>query len=143
MITSPLLSYVRHRAMITLVSLLLTRLNRIKTELLDNLSFVWNSFRNGNGFLDWTAKPMFNTNPLLQKTFSPIRIMFKKLLNCIGQLGLWWMSPSKARANEVERTPTNDIVLFRSPATWTRMARHETQIYEQWQPTRSKEKSPS
>jgi len=28
------------------------------------------------------------------------------------------MRPSKARANEVERTPTtNDIVLFRSPAT--------------------------
>jgi len=27
------------------------------------------------------------------------------------------MSPSKAQANEVERTPTtNDIVLFRSPA---------------------------
>jgi len=44
------------------------------------------------------------------------------------------MSPSKARANEVERMPTtNDIVLFRSPATWRRKARHGTQIYEQWQ----------
>ena len=44
--------------------------------------------------------------------------MFKKFLNCIGQLGLLWMSPSKARENGVERMPTkNDIVLFRSPAT--------------------------
>jgi len=35
------------------------------------------------------------------------------------------MIPSKARANEVERTPTtNDIVLFMSSATWTRKARH-------------------
>jgi len=43
------------------------------------------------------------------------------------------MSPSKAQANEVERTPTtNDIVLFRSPATWTRKGRQGTKIYEQW-----------
>jgi len=42
------------------------------------------------------------------------------------------MSPSKERANEVERTPTiNDIVLFRSHATWTRKARHGMKIYEQ------------
>jgi len=42
------------------------------------------------------------------------------------------MSPSKARANEVERTlATKDIVLFRSPATGTRKARHGTKIYEQ------------
>jgi len=44
------------------------------------------------------------------------------------------MSPNKARANEVVGTPTtNDIVLFRSPATWTRTTRHGTKIYEQWQ----------
>jgi len=44
------------------------------------------------------------------------------------------MCPSKARANEVVRTPTtNDIVLFRSSVTWTRKARHWTKIYEQWQ----------
>jgi len=44
------------------------------------------------------------------------------------------MSPHKAQANEVERTPTtNDIALFRSPATWTLKARHGTKIYEQWQ----------
>jgi len=44
------------------------------------------------------------------------------------------MSPHKARANEVVRAPTtNDILLFRSPATWTRKARHRTKIYEQWQ----------
>jgi len=42
------------------------------------------------------------------------------------------MSPSKARANEV-RTSTNDLVLLRSPATWTRKTRHGKKIYEQWQ----------
>jgi len=43
------------------------------------------------------------------------------------------MSPSKARANEVEEMlATNNIVLFRSPATWTRKTRHGTKIYEQW-----------
>jgi len=41
------------------------------------------------------------------------------------------MSPSKARANEVVGTPTtNDIVLFRSPATWPE-AKHGPKIYEQ------------
>jgi len=47
------------------------------------------------------------------------------------------MNPSKARANEVERMPTtNDIALFRSPATWTWKARNDTKMYEQWQGTR-------
>jgi len=44
------------------------------------------------------------------------------------------MSLNKAQANKVERTPTtNDIILSRSPTTWTRKARHGTKIYEQWQ----------
>jgi len=44
------------------------------------------------------------------------------------------MSPSKPRANEVERRPaTNAIVLFRSLATSTRKVRHGRKIYEQWQ----------
>jgi len=44
------------------------------------------------------------------------------------------MNLSNARGNEVVIAPTaNDIVLFRSPATWTRKARHRTKIYEQWQ----------
>ena len=47
MITSPLLSNVRHKAMITPVSPLLTRLI-ILSRVLDNLSFVWNYPRNGN-----------------------------------------------------------------------------------------------
>jgi len=43
------------------------------------------------------------------------------------------MSPNKARANEVVRTPTtNDIILLRSPVTGTRKARHGTNIYEQY-----------
>jgi len=32
----------------------------------------------------------------------------------------------------------NDIVLFRSPATWTQKARHRTKIYEQWQGTKKR-----
>jgi len=41
------------------------------------------------------------------------------------------MSPSKARANEVERKlATNDSFWFRSPATWRRKARHGTKILE-------------
>jgi len=49
------------------------------------------------------------------------------------------MNPNKARANEVVRTPaTNDIVLFRSPVTGTRRARHGTKIYEQWQGPRKR-----
>jgi len=44
------------------------------------------------------------------------------------------MSPNKARANKGGRTPTtNDVMLFRSPTTWTRKAGHGTKIYEQWQ----------
>jgi len=44
------------------------------------------------------------------------------------------MSPSKARANEVEKMlASNDIVLFTLPATWLWKARHGTKIYEQWQ----------
>jgi len=50
------------------------------------------------------------------------------------------MRPSKAKAKKVERTPTaNDIVLFRSPATWTRKAWNEHILTV----TRPKEKSPS
>jgi len=41
------------------------------------------------------------------------------------------MSPSKERANEVERTlATNDSFWFRSPATRRRKARHGTEILE-------------
>jgi len=52
---SPLLSNVRHRAMRTPVSRLLTRLIHISPELLDSLSFVWNYSRNGSCPLDWTS----------------------------------------------------------------------------------------
>jgi len=49
------------------------------------------------------------------------------------------MSPSKGRVNEVGRTPaTNDIVSFRSPATWTWKAGYETKIHEQWQGTKKR-----
>jgi len=76
MITSPLLSNVHHRAMITPVSLLFTRLIHISPSCFNNLSFVWKSSWNGNCFLDWTSNPMFYTNPLIQKTLNPIWMMF-------------------------------------------------------------------
>jgi len=42
------------------------------------------------------------------------------------------MSRRNVRVNKLVRTLTsNDIVLFRSPATWTRKARHGRNIYEQ------------
>ena len=45
------------------------------------------------------------------------------MLNCRGQLGLQWMSPSKQRANVFERAVVaNDIFLFTSPANCTRKA---------------------
>ena len=91
-------------------------------------------FSKGNCPLDWNSNPMFYTNSLPQRTFNPIWIMFLKIFNCIGQLGLYWLSPSKERANEVERAPTtNNIVLFRSPAKWTRKVRHGSKTYEEWQ----------
>jgi len=72
MITSPLLRNVRHRAMITPVSPLLTRLIRISPSCWT----VHGSFEiiveNGNCPLDWTSTPMFYANSLLQKTYSPI-----------------------------------------------------------------------
>jgi len=54
------------------------------------------------------------------KTFNLILIKFEKILNCRGQLGLQWMSPSKERANVFERAVVaNDIFCFMSPANWT------------------------
>jgi len=71
MITSKLLRNVRHRAMITPIRPLLTRLIRI-------ILSCWTIYRsfeiileNWNRPLDWTSNPMFYTNSLLQKTYSP------------------------------------------------------------------------
>jgi len=74
MITFPLLSNIRHTAMITPVSPLLGvgRLIHISPS----CWAIYRSFEiileNGNCPLDWTSNPMFCTNPLLQKTFSSI-----------------------------------------------------------------------
>jgi len=59
----------------------------------------------------------------IQKHSVRYELCFEKHLPVIA----WGSSGSNgwARVNEVERTPaTNDIVLFRSPATWTRKVRH-------------------
>ena len=147
MITYPLLSNVHHRAMITPVSLLLTRLVHISPS-------CWTIYRSSESILEMGNVSWIGLQIQCSTVYKSIAskhiqsdmnyVLKNTVLSCIGQLGFWWMSPSKARANEVERSPTtNDIVLFRSPATWTWKARCGTQIYEQWQLTRSKEKRPS
>jgi len=45
--------------------------------------------RHGNCPLDWTSNPMFITNPLLLKTFSPVWIMFQKIILNDGYLMAW------------------------------------------------------
>jgi len=130
MIASPLLSNARHRAMITPASPLSILgsfiLARVAGQFFIRLKYY---SQDGNCPWDWILNPMFYANPLLRKTFSSIWIMLYKILNSIGQLWLWWMSPTKAQANEADRTP---------PATWTWKAGHETKIYEQWQGTKKR-----
>jgi len=48
---------------------------------------------------------------------------------------VWWAKPTKDPPwrRDWRTSTTNDIVLSRSPATWTWKARHGTKIYEQWQ----------
>jgi len=143
MITSPLLSNVHHKAMTTPVSFLLSRIIYINPSCLT----IYRSFEINliMGTVSWIGLLIQCSMQIhcFKKIQSDMNNVFK-ILNCIGQLGLWSMSPSKARANEVERRPTTkEIVLFKSPATWTRETRHGTQIYEQWQLTRPKEERPS
>jgi len=76
MITSPLLSNSRHRAMITPVSPLSIVGSFILAELLVNFLFVWNYSQTGNCPWDWISNPVFYANPLLQKTSDRILIMF-------------------------------------------------------------------
>jgi len=133
MITSPLLSNVRHSAMITPVSPRLTRLIHINPS-------CWRIYRSFEIILEIEQflRKDFKTNviykSIVSKNVQSDMTYVSKILNCIRQLGLWWMSPSKVLANEVERTSTtNGIVSFRSPATWTRKARRGRKIYDQWQ----------
>jgi len=67
--TRPLLRNVRHRALITPVNLLRTRLIYISPS-------YWTIYRSFEIILqlepsaDWNVNPMFHANPLLQKTFN-------------------------------------------------------------------------
>jgi len=45
-------------------------------------------FSNGDHPFDWNFNLTFYAKPLLQKTFNLIWIIFGKILNCKGQLGL-------------------------------------------------------
>jgi len=86
MVTSPLLSNVHHRAMITPISLLLTRLIHISPS-------CWTIYCSSEVILDMgtylgldlKSNIQLYTNPLLQGTFSPIRIMFQKIQYLIAQ----------------------------------------------------------
>ena len=88
MITSPLLSNVRHRAMITQVSHPLTRLIHISPS-------CWTIYRGFEiileiGTVRWIGLQIQCSIQIhcFKKTFSPMRIMFQKILSCVGQLGL-------------------------------------------------------
>jgi len=115
----PLLRNARHNAMVTPVSLLRTRLIHIITRVAVQF------YASFEIILEWELSIglEFKSNVLCKsiasKIFNLIWIIFLKLLNRGWQLGLQRLSPSKARANEVERTPvTYDSFLFGSPATW-------------------------
>jgi len=82
-----------------------------------------------SAFLEWELSigMKFKSNVLCKSIASKnivwLELYLKKILQRV--------SPSKSRANEVERTPiTDDSFWFRSPATWTRKARHGTKICE-------------
>ena len=131
MITSPLLSNVRHRSMKTPVSLLLARLVHISPScwaiyrLFEIITVRWIGLQIQCSIqihcfkIHLVRYELYFKNDLLQRG---ARAFLKRI------------SLSKALANEVERTPTTIyIVLFRSPAIWTRKARHGMKIYVQWQ----------
>jgi len=69
MITSPLLSNARHRAVITPVSSLSIS-SFILARVAGQFLFVWNYSQNGNCPRDWISNLKFYANSLLQKTFS-------------------------------------------------------------------------
>ena len=102
MMTSPLLSNIRHRAMITPVSPLLTRLIHISPS-------CWTIYRPFEIILEmvtvyWIGLQIQCTIQIhCFKRHSVRSELFNKILYCIGQLGLWWTSPSKARAKWRER----------------------------------------
>ena len=149
----PLLRSWRHKAMITPINPLRSRLI-ISARATGQFFVRFKLFSNGNCPLDWNSNSMFYANPLLQKMFNLIWIIFT------GQLGLI-RSPSNARESVFERIPTtkkNESRAAQSADSWkaygkpnafnclVRMifcdsghlhnehkARHETKMYEHWQ----------
>ena len=140
--TSPLLSNVCHRAVITPVSPPPTTLIHISPS-------CWTIYRSFEitlemgtvhwiGLLQWSIQVH-----CLKKTFSPIWTMFQKILNCIGQLGLWWMSTSKARANEVVRTATSNDCFIQVTYRLQHERERPDMERKHMNSDRPKEKSPS
>jgi len=84
--TRLLLRNVRRRVMITPV-VMRSRLIRVRPS-------YWIIYRSFESILewdcplDWNFNPMFYANPLLQKIYNLICIIFSKILSCRGQLGL-------------------------------------------------------
>jgi len=75
------------------------------------------------------SNSMFYANPLLQKAFNRIWIIFLKTLICRR------LSPNEAWAKAIERRLSVLRAYFFIQATCkrTREARHGTKIYEHWQ----------
>jgi len=115
----PLLRNARHNAMVTPVSLLRTRLIHIITRVAVQFYASFEIILEWELSIGLEFKSHVLCKSIASKIFNLIWIIFLKLLNRGWQLGLQRLSPSKARANEVERTPvTYDSFLFGSPATW-------------------------
>jgi len=127
--TRPLLRDVRHKAMITPV-------NPLRTKLIHISPSYWTIYRSFEIILEWELSIGWEFEANIRCKihcfkkhsiwYESLWIIFKKMRNRRGQLGLQRTRKSKARANVFERTPaTNDIFWFRSPTTWTLKTRQE------------------
>ena len=127
-----MLSNVRHRVMLTPVSPPLTRLIHISPS--------WTIYPSFKIILEMVTvhwiEPQIQCSiqvHCFKKHSVRYELCFKKCLTA------WEISESNEWAREKrERTKSwerllRTTVLFRSPATWTRKARHGTKLYEQWQ----------
>ena len=131
--TPPLLCNARHRTMVTPVNLLRFRLIHISPS-------YWTVYRSLEIILEcvlsigleFKSKCSMQTHCTSKKHSIWYELNWKTI-NCRGQLGLQWISPSKEQANVFERTvSTNDIFLFTSAANWTRKTDMKRK-YEHWQ----------
>ena len=85
----------------------------LRTRLIHVSPSYWTTYCSFEIILEWglsiglelKLNVLFMQIHCFKKKFNLIRIIFEKMLYCRGKLGLLRMSPSKARANLIERTP--------------------------------------